>query len=531
MNVSAVFVDGQSVSMTPLEPETTSPGPGTPTPNLQVEVAFTAAGTRPGTTLAVAATSTIPEGGCNSCQSFLYFACQSDEFFWGTLYSSTHSGLPRWKAIAAQSPSQLPADWMAPDFADSSWSNARASRGTVTPYWYIPVDADFATPRWSNRYMRPITPSSPAWTQITSLLPTTPPAAALPHPPPSPPSLAVGFAIAITMDLNDFNATSLQLYLATFLHVAFTDVQLTVSSHNAVGMEERLRRLLSPAAIRVEAIIRADDAHSAQVLAERVQDLFASGWLSAELGVPVQVIDFGQVILWPIDESSSLGLTTSSASPPPYAGEAPRPGGSEGRIIAGLLSALGAGLLLVCVIRSYFFYKRGGSLKTLVLELRGQPPPLLLEEGFTERSSNGKPVAFPPAVVDQSSADAKQGEAEDDDEDATAAPPRITSDLEAPRTSLLLDASRQKVLEDVELELTEQVSRRHSSSVSGRASMVSGRASIAAAPVAIEGREAPAPTAELTVGRPSEREVTRKPGERRGSVENTKVSSLKSSQV
>ena len=87
------------------------------------------------------------------------------------------------------------------------------------------------------------------------------------------------------------------------------------------------------------------------------------------------------------------------------------------------------------------------------------------------------------------------------------------------------------MLEDVELELTEQVSRRHSSSVSGRASMVSGRASIAAAPVAIEGREAPAPTAELTVGRPSEREVTRKPGERRGSVENTKVSSLKSSQV
>ena len=61
------------------------------------------------------------------------------------------------------------------------------------------------------------------------------------------------------------------------------------------------------------------------------------------------------------------------------------------------------------------------------------------------------------------------------------------------------------------------------------------RASIA--PTSIESEGAPSTTGDselkATVGsmRASEMEPNRRPGERRGSVENTKVSSLKSSQV
>ena len=173
------------------------------------------------------------------------------------------------------------------------------------------------------------------------------------------------------------------------------------------------------------------------------------------------------------------------------------------------------------------------------------PPP-----GFTERSS-GKEVAFPPAEIGQSSADSKEREA--DEEEATAAPPR-TSDLEAPRTSLL-DESRQRVLEDVELEMTDQLhqaSARRSTVAGGRASLVGGdgaaskRASIAPTPITEnEGAAAPTPASPpnttgdshlvSTIGsvRVSEREppADRRPGERRGSIQATKVSSLKSSQV
>ena len=79
------------------------------------------------------------------------------------------------------------------------------------------------------------------------------------------------------------------------------------------------------------------------------------------------------------------------------------------------------------------------------------------------------------------------------------------------------------------------------STVGGRASMVGGegaaskRASIA--PTSIESEGAPSTTGDselkATVGsmRASEMEPNRRPGERRGSVENTKVSSLKSSKV